>query len=203
MGRQRLRTRSFPLAQLPLRLITVLAGLALIWYGAMTVLLALKIGPHAVNRLSGYRTIYDHLATITTRDITGRVRIIVAIAGLACFLVFATLAWRALPRPYLARGELDLSRDAARGSTTIAPRAIERAIEVAALEHPMVVGAAGRYETEAVNLAITFRHAGELGRALPAVQHRAAGALQAHGLPPLAINVSLTGFAKPTNRELA
>lgn len=106
MGRQRLRSRSFPLAQSLLRLIIVLAVLALVWYGAMTVLLALKISPHAVNGISAYRTIYHHLATITAHDITDRVRIIVAIAGLVCFVAFAALAWRALPRPYLTRGEL-------------------------------------------------------------------------------------------------
>lgn len=203
MPRQRLRARRFPLAQLLLRLITVLAGLALIWYGAMTVLLALKASPHTVNGISAYRTIYDHLVTITAQDLTGRVRIIVAIAGVVCLLVFALLSWRALPRPYLTRGELDLSEEAGRGRTVIAARAIERAAEVAALQHPLVVGAAGRYGTEDVGVAVTVRQAGELAHTLPAIQQRVADALREHDLPSLPINITLVGFDRSNRRELA
>ncbi len=202
MGRQRLRTRSLPLASLLLGLITTLAALALIWYGAMTALLALKVSPHTVNGISAYRTIYDHLVSVTAHDITGRVRVIVAISGVVCFFVFAGLAWRSLPRPYLARGELDIPAEGGRGSTVIAPRAIERAAELAALEHPMVVRAAGRYETEDLNLAVTVRQAGELARTLPAIRQRVRDAQQVHDLPLLPINVTLVGFDRSNRREL-
>lgn len=85
----------------------------------------------------------------------------------------------------------------------IAPRAIERAVEVAALQHPLVVGAAGRYETDDVNLAVTVRQADALARTLPAVQLRVADALQQHDLPTVPINVTLVGVDRSNRRELA
>ena len=55
MPRQRLRARTSPLVFFG-RLLTFLFAAALIWYGAMTVLLALKVSPSTVNSISGYRT---------------------------------------------------------------------------------------------------------------------------------------------------
>ena len=52
MVRQRLRIGSSPLALLG-RIVLVLFALALVWYGAMLVLLAFKVSPHTVNDLSG------------------------------------------------------------------------------------------------------------------------------------------------------
>lgn len=204
MIRQRLRTRRFAPAELLLRLVVAVAALALIWYGAMTVLLALKvISPHAVNAISGYRTIYDQLTGITVVDVTGRVRIIVAIAGVACFAVFAPLAWRALPRPRLARGSLELTGGDQRGTTKVAPRAIERAAEVAALSHPLVLGAAGRYGTEDLSVSVTVRQHGALPDTLRGTQQRVASALAEHQLPPLPVNVTLTGLDRSNRKELA
>lgn len=203
MLRQRLRTRRFALAEILLRAIAVVVALAPIWYGAMTVLLALKVGPHTINGLSGYRSVYDHLAGISADDITARVRIIVAIAGVASLLAFGALAWRALPRPYLARSELDLSTSHGRGSTVISARAIERAGELAALEHPLVAGAAARYGTQDITVLVNVRHAATLADTLAAVQQRVSSALAQHELPRLPINVTLTGVDRAKRRELA
>ncbi|MGI8429152.1 MAG: hypothetical protein ACR2OB_07585 [Solirubrobacteraceae bacterium] len=202
MTRQRLRTRRFAVVEALLRLVGVVAGAGLIWYGAMTILLAVKISPHTINAISAYRTVYDHLAALTAAGITGQVRVIVAISGVAGFVVLAPLAWRALPRPYLTRRELDISADTDLGRTVIAPRAIERTVELAALGHPFVVGAAGRYGADDVSLAVTVRQASELAETLSAVQERVAGALARHELPGLPINVTLTGFTPHKQRKL-
>lgn len=186
-----------------MRLLVILAALALVWYGVMTILAALKaVSPHSINAISGYRTIYDHLTSISAAQITGRDRIIVAIAGLVCLGAFAPLAWRSLPRPYLARGELDLS-GTSRGTTLVAPRAIERAAESAALEHPWVVGAAGRYGTDQLAVSVTMRHAEELADTLPAIQSRVRDALAEHDLPRLSVDVTLAGYARSNPKELS
>jgi hypothetical protein len=203
MLRQRLRTRRFALAEVLLRVITVLVAVALIWYGAMTALLALKVSPHTINGLSAYRSVYDHLAGITAEDITARVRIIVAIAGATSLLVFGALAWRALPRTYLTRSELDLSTSHARGSRVISARALERVGELAALEHPLVGGAAARYGTQDITVLVNLRHATTLADTLAAVQQRVATALAEHDLPRLPINVTLTGVHRSNRRGLA
>ena len=69
MVRQRLRIGSSPLALLG-RIVLVLFALALVWYGAMLVLLAFKVSPHTVNQLSGYRSAYNYLAGLEPQDIT-------------------------------------------------------------------------------------------------------------------------------------
>ncbi|MGI8411475.1 MAG: hypothetical protein ACR2LV_02200 [Solirubrobacteraceae bacterium] len=204
MLRGRVRARRFLLADGLLRTITALLALALIWYGAMTVLLALKASPHGVNGVSAYHTIYTALAEIRATDITAKVRTIVAISGVACFLILAPLAWRALPRPYRTRGGVvDLSVDGDRGTTMIAPRVIERAVEVAALAHPAVVEAAGRCREHDVSLAVTVREAGELPDMLTAIQARVVGSLATLQLPRRPINVTLAGFDRSNQRKLA
>src|SRR5437763_519446 len=125
MFRQRLRVGSSPLAPLG-RIVLVLSALALVWYGAMLVLLALKVSPHTVNRLSGYRSAFNYLAGLQPHDITNDTRLIAGLAGLAGFLVFGYLAFKELPRPRLTRSELRLIDDD-HGTVDVAPRAIERA----------------------------------------------------------------------------
>ena len=61
MLRQRVRVRTSSVALIG-RAILILFSLALIWYGLMLILLALKVSPHTVNQISGYRTAYDYLS---------------------------------------------------------------------------------------------------------------------------------------------
>jgi hypothetical protein len=130
MPRQRLRVRTSPLALVG-RLLTFLFVLALIWYGAMTVLLALKVSPHTVNSISGYRTAYSYLAGLTPHDVNGSTtRAIVAGVGILAFLLFGYLAVKEILRPHFTRHDLELASDG-RGEITVEPRAIERLAETA------------------------------------------------------------------------
>lgn len=200
MVRQRLRIGSSPLALLG-RIVLVLFALALVWYGVMLVLLAFKVSPHTVNDLSGYRTAYNYLAGLHPADISGDTRLIAGLAGLAGFLVFGYLALKELPRPYLARSELRLA-DSKRGTVDVAPRAIERAVEGAALERDDVHDAAARYGGDALSLNLSVTRARELADILPAVRDRAREQLAVHGLPELPVNVTLTGYQQTRRREL-
>ena len=103
MLRQRLRTRTSPAALLG-RVVVIVFALALVWYGLMTLLLALKVSPATVESISGYRTVYDELAGTSASDVRdSTTRLIVGLAGLAALLVFGFLALKEIPRPYLAR----------------------------------------------------------------------------------------------------
>ena len=133
MPRQRLRERSSPLMFVG-RLVTLVFALALVWYGLMTLLLALNVSPSTVNAISGYRTAFDWLSGLTPSDVDGAAtRAIIAGAGVAAFVVFGYLAFKQIPRPYLARRELELAADE-RGEVTVEPRAVERLAEVAAAD---------------------------------------------------------------------
>jgi hypothetical protein len=198
--RQRVRTRTSRLAPLGLALLTVLA-LGLIWYGAMVVLLAAKISPVTVNEISDYRTAYDYFGKLDPADIDSRVRLIAGLAGLATFLVCSYLAAKTVSRTHFARTQVTLDSDD-RGVVTIQPRAIERAIEVAALGHDAVRGAAGRKEDEALTLNVALARASDAAETLRDLRRRARAALGEHDLLVVPVNVTLTAFYANKGREL-
>lgn len=200
MPRQRIRATTSPLAFFGLLPSTLLA-LALIWYGAMVVLLAAKVSPADVNRVSGYRTVYRFVSGLGPADIDARVRLIAGLIGLATFLIGSYLAARSLARPYLARTELTLDTDG-RGGTTVQPRAIERAIESAALGQAGVRAAAGRYEAGEMSLNVALGNAADAAEMLRETRRRARAALDEHDLPVLPVNVTLTGYQQNHRREL-
>ena len=201
MLRQRIRDRGSWVEPVG-KIILILFCLALAWYGLMVVLLAFGVSAGAVETISGYRTIYDNLAGIDGDDITGRVRLIAGLGGLAGFLLFGWLAWKEIPRPYLARTTISLE-DEERGAVDVGPRAIERAAEAAALGNPAVVGATGRFGGDDLALDIEVRRARDLAATLRDVQRRAVASLGQHGLPAARVNVTLTGIKRTTRRELA
>src|ERR1700753_2389265 len=104
MTRQRVSLRTPGLAHL-VALLTIVLAIALVWYGLMAVLLAVKVSPHTVNSLSAYRSLYDDAADLRRSDFTTLRRLIAGFAGLIAFVVFLYVAFKAWPRPYLARRE--------------------------------------------------------------------------------------------------
>jgi hypothetical protein len=202
MLRQRVRSRGFALSHIVARLLVIALALALLWYGAMVILLAFKVSPDTVDSISGYRTAYDYLTGLTPDDITSDVRLVVGLGGLAVFLLFGYLAWREIPRPYLARGDLQLS-GGDRGAVDVNARAIERVAEQAALDHDGVADARGLYHDDALTLEIVARGARDVPATLSAVRERAAESLDRHDLPALPVNVTLTGLDRKNRRELA
>jgi hypothetical protein len=201
MPRQRLRQRTSPFAFLG-RVLTFLFAAALIWYGLMTVLLALKVDPETVNSISGYRTAFDWLAGLQPPDVDGdTTRAILAGAGILAFLLFGFAALKAFPRPYLARHDLSLAGDD-RGHVFVEPRAIERLAETAAQDVPAVTRARGRYGGDDLSLDLNVNRARDLADTLHEVQRRVSGALEQHNLPIVPVNVTLAGFDRRQRREL-
>jgi hypothetical protein len=198
--RQRIRARVSGAVFTGTFLLTVL-GLALIWYGLMVVLLACKASPSSVNDISGYRTAYDYFAGLEPNDITARVRLIAGLAGLAAFMLFAFLAWKHVPRPYLARNDILLGEEQ-RGTLIVRPRAVERAAEAAAREHPAVSNSTGRYQVDGIAVSVHLRRGTDLPGTLRDVQRRVLDALERHDLPALPVSVTLTGFDRRHRREL-
>lgn len=202
MPRQRLRIGGSSLVNAVGRILVALLGAALVYYGLMVVLLALKVSPAFVNDISGYRTAFDFLAELTAADITSGDRIVTAIVALALAALAAFLIWRGLPRPHLARHAVELEGGGP-GRTEVGPRAIERAIEVSVLAHPAVVGARARYDEDGVALMVTARHAATLAGTLREVEERAFESLGKHELALERVDVTLAGYDTPNGRELA
>lgn len=202
MPRQRLRVDFSTLSQILARVFVAAVALALVYGGLVVLLLALGVGSADVERISRYRAAYDALTGIMASDITGEVRLVAAIVGLVAFAVFGLLAWRGLPRPYLARSDTRLSDDV-RGYVNVSPRALERAAEGAALGVPAVTGARGRHDADRVSLEITARGAADVPATLAAVRERARDSLRTHGLPEMPIDCTLTALERKNRRELA
>ena len=200
MPRQRIRERPSVLMVVG-RIVPIVLALALIWYGLMVILLALKVSPSTVNSVSGYRTAFNYLSGLTPNAVDGSAtRAIIAGSGLAAFLVFGYLAVKQLPRPYLARRELPLAADE-HGEVSVAPRAIERIAEVAASRHSAVTAARGRYSVDDLAVDVSVRRARDLATTLHDAQQRVADALEEHELPAMAVNITLTGYDRQ-RREL-
>ena len=201
MLRQRVRVRTSSVALIG-RAILILFSLALIWYGLMLILLALKVSPHTVNQISGYRTAYNYLSDRTASDITPTIRLIAGLGGFVAMLVFGYLAYKSLPRPYLARTDLRLTDDE-HGVVNVAPRAVERAVEVAALDRDPVRQAAARYGTDEITVNLTVTRVRDLPETMRAVRTKAHEELENHGLPDVPVNITLTSFDRKQRRELA
>jgi hypothetical protein len=201
MPRQRVRERPSVLAVAG-RLVPLVLALALVWYGAMLVMLAAKLAPSTVNGLSGYRTAYNYLSGLTPADVGGGgTRAILAGAGVAAFLVFGFLAFKQLPRPYLARRDLSLAADH-RGEVVVQPRAIERIAEVAAKAHPAISDARGRYSVDDLTVDVNVRRARDVAQILQSAQGRIVEAIEQHELPAMPVNITLIGYDSRSRREL-
>jgi hypothetical protein len=201
MRRQRLRDRSSRWLVAGQVVTLVFAGL-LVWYGLMLLLLALDVSSSTVDSMSGYRTAFDWLSGLTPADVDGTTtRAILAAGGLVAFVVFGYLAIAQLPRPYLARRDLELAADQ-RGEVTVEPRAVERLAEVAAAADPAVTGARARYSSDDLSVDLTVRRARDLADVLRGAQQRVTEALSRHELPAMPINVTLTGYDRRNRREL-
>lgn len=201
MPRQRLRERTSFLI-LAGRLVALLVGLAMVWYGLMTLLLAVKVSASTVNSLSGYRTAFNWLSGLTPSDVDGSTtRAIIAGSGVVAFFLFGYLAFKQLPRPYLARRELPLYSEP-RGEVRVEPRAVERLAEIAATSDSAVSNARGRYSVDDLAVDVTVRRARDAAATLREAQSRVARALAEHELPEMPINVTLAGFDRSDRREL-
>lgn len=201
MSAPRIHLRTPALAYLA-RSLTVLLAAILIWYGAMVVLLAVKVAPHTVNSISAYRTMYDFLAKLRESDFSTLRRLLAGFGGLVAFVLFVYLALQELPRPYLSRREVILSRGGS-GLLTIEPRAIERLVEIAAACNGDARNPAAHLDGDSLTLNIGVSSARRAAETLSDVRRRAAADLARHELPDLRVNVTLTKFEPTTRRNLA
>lgn len=201
MMRQRIHLETSALASAVVRALAFLLGAAFVFYGVMLVMLATKVSPGTVDAISGFRTAYDYLAGLEAADISGADRAIVAGAGLLVGIGAALLLWRALPRPHLSRHPLLLTADEI-GETVVRPRAMERVVELAALEDPRVTAVRARFDDEGVVLNLRAKDAQHLVEILRGARSRARQSLERHGLELEMVDVTFAGYEASTRREL-
>lgn len=200
MPRQRLGLPSGILTTVGQRLMLLL-GLALVWGGAVVVLLAAGVAPGDVQSVTGYRTVYDELAALGPPNWDRTTAAIVAVAGVLAFVVLLALGWAQRITPHLARTELVLTDDDL-GTITVNPRAIERAAEVAAARGAAVHAVRARLGDDELTVTIHARGAAELADTLRGARQRVQSALQDAGTPQQTVRVVVTRFTAPSTRDL-
>ena len=88
----------------------------------------------------------------------------------------------------------------ARGTTTVSPRAIERAVECALADFDAVTA---RWEDGTVTATVTATRPRALTGALAAAPGAITRALQSHGLPEAEVQVVLRRVRPSSNREVS
>lgn len=199
--RQRLRLRRSAVTVIG-QLVAAVLGLGLLWGAAVVGALAAGVDHATVASFTGYDAVHRALSDISSTDVQrDRVRLAVGLGGLAAAILLGLMARAQLPAPRLARGSVELE-DGVRGRTTVAPRAVERAAESAAVQQHAVQSAAGRWSADTLALDVTVERADDLPRVLRSVRNAAREALEIHGLPAAAVDVTLTKFDAAQGREL-
>lgn len=179
-------------------------GLALlsIWYGAMVALLAAKVSPVAINAISGYRTLYGDVAGLRHADFTTPVRVIAGLAGFTAFCFFVWVAARQLAPSDVGQQAVTIG-DEDTGSTTVKARAIERLAEITARSHADVTHATGHLHDDQLDVDIDTCRPDTAADVLRSVAARVLDAVAGHELPPVTVNVTITGYEPTTQRQLS
>lgn len=170
------------------KLVTALVALGVLYAGAVVLALALGAGPADVASVTGYRDAYDALAELDAGGLTAGERVGIGVGGLLLAAVLLRMAWAQVPRPELARTDLELTRDAL-GTVTVGPRAVERAAETAAAACATVLGARARLDGDELVVALRVRDPAALATSLTDAGTRVREAVEVHGLGPLGVRV--------------
>jgi hypothetical protein len=174
-----------------------LLALAVAWFAGAAVALGLGADPATIDRLTGYRAAVAWLAEPPAPS--GMTRAIAAGAGVVAFLVLGRLALAQVPRPRVPRAPVVLEHGGS-GTTTVAPRAIERAVESALADFD---GVTARWEDGLVIASVTSAQPRRLADALADAPAQAAGALRRHGLPDAEVQVVLRRVRSTPTREVS
>jgi hypothetical protein len=180
------------------RLVTGVLALGAAWYAGLLAALAFGADAGTVDALTGYRAALDWLQApeLPGRAVTGFV-------GLLVFALAGRMALAQVPRPRVPREALVLEQDP-RGVVTVAPRAIERAVEAGVDALDGLGSARARWEPGCVTVAVSGTRAAPLAESLAAAPGAAREALRRHGLPDAEVQIVLQRFRSPSStREVS
>jgi hypothetical protein len=199
MPRQRLGLPHGVLTSIGRRLMA-LVGLVLIWGGGVVLALTAGAAPRDVDAWSGYRTVQREIGAFGPANWPDTTALVIAIGAVLLASVLLVLGWAQRLTPHLARTDVVLA-DLPEGRTTVSPRAIERAAEVAARREPGLHAVRARLGDDELTITVHARGADVLPELLRGVQRRATVALTEGGVPQKSVRVVVTRFSAPSTRE--
>lgn len=181
--------------------VMIVPAAALVYGGAVVLALGAGVKPGDVNSVTGFETVYDRLGALDPANWSQTVTIAVAVAGLLGLVVLLALGWAQRLIPHVTRSAFVL-REEDDGRTTVSPRAIERAVELAA-RHPGVRAAKATLGDDDVHLMLHARRADLIPDVLAEAKTRATAALRQAGLDDAThVSVTVTRFTPASKSEL-
>lgn len=179
----------------------IVPGIALIYGGGVVLALGAGIAPDSLNSAIGYQSVYERLGALDPANWSGGVTIAVAVGGLLGLGLLMALGWAQRLIPHVTRSALVL-REEDDGRTTVSPRAIERAVEIAARQEGVRAAKATLGEDE-VHVALHARRAELIPDLLLRTKARATAALEQSGVGATNdVRVTVTRFTPATKSEL-
>ncbi len=182
------------------RLLLGLLALATFWYALMALLLSVKVAPSDVNAISGYRSAYHFLATLTPSHVDSW-RGVIAAAAVLLLLVLGTVAIRQLPTPARSRHPRTITRDD-HGTVTISPLVVERLAEIATGRVRSIGNARASSGPSGISVAVSLQEPRSAEETLHRVQRSVTEALQTHELDLEPVSVVLARYQPPKGRQL-
>lgn len=177
-------------------------ALGLIYGGAVALALAAGVTGGDLDRVTGAAWLQDELASIDLAAWSQATTIGVGVGGVVLAAVFVRLAWAQRLVPQRTRLSHELETDGA-GRTTVQPRAIERAAELASTEDPGVRAAKATLSADEITVHLHVRDAARLPDLLRAAKSRTQAALEAAGLADdVAVRLTVTRYSTPSRTEL-
>lgn len=179
----------------------VVPALALIYGGAVVALLGAGFSPSDVDGITRYRTVYDELASLNPSAWSQATTVAIAVSGLVGLIVLVALGWSQRLIPHVTRSGVVL-RDEEDGRTTVSPRAVERAVELAA-RHDGIRDAKATLGEDDLHLVLHASKPALIPDALRHAKASATTALERAGLPGApGVRVTVTRFTPASRSEL-
>lgn len=158
-------------------------AVGLIYGGAVALALAAGVSGGDLDQITGAARLQDELASVDLGAWSQAVTIAVGVGGVVLAGILLRLAWAQRLVPQRTRLARDLEPDArAPGTTTIQPRAIERAAELASADDPGVRAAKATLSGRDLAVQLHVRDAERFPELLRGAQQRTRDALVAAGL---------------------
>lgn len=182
----------------------LLVAVGLVYAGAVALALAAGVHGDDLERISGAGWLHDRLAELDPSTWSRGATATVAALGVLLAVLLLRLAWAQRLVPQRTRTAFELSATApAAGRTTVQPRAIERAAEVAAAGDPGVRAAKATLGDGDLTVHLHARDAARLPEILRDAERRTRAALHAAGVgDDVGLRLTITRFSAPSRTEL-
>ncbi len=177
-------------------------ALALIYGGAVAVALSAGVSGSDLSRWTGVDEAYRRVAALDPASWSTTTSAIIAATGIVLALALLRLAWAQRLVPQRVRHAVDLEGSGP-GTTTVRPRAIERAAEVAASRDPGVREAKASLGDDAMTVHLHVLDAQRLPELLQDAERSTRTALRDAGIgEDVPIQLTVTRFSAPSRTEL-